>query len=73
MSASLSLLDFLDFLAVSLTNCITNHSKTLFIGSCVYGLYGWFFCFKLAGMELDDLDSLTHMAMGSTELIGLAK
>ena len=40
MSASLSLLDFLDFLAVSLTICITNHSKTLFIGSCVYGLYG---------------------------------
>lgn len=34
MSASPSLLDFLDFLTVSLTVCITNHSKTLFIGSC---------------------------------------
>lgn len=61
---------FPTFLAVSFSVCcITNRSKALLlISSCFYASWGCFFCSKLAQMEMDDFDGLTHMFGASAEL-----
>lgn len=73
MSASPSLLDFLDFLTVSLTVCITNHSKLYLLAHVSKVVWVIFSVSCWLGWSWMILTASLTWLWAQLELIGLAK